>query len=96
MNVFTTVNAKSDFEKMIIERQLTDTVSNVSDLIGLHNLAKQIGPFLVVEPYVEWKGGYNFVASLKAIDPGTGETVLHLEQKAFNWAASTNRCSTRC
>jgi hypothetical protein len=86
MNVFTAVNAKSDFEKMIIERKLTDTVSNVSDLIGLHNLAKQIGPFLVVEPYLEWTGGYNYVASVKAIDPATGETVLHLEQKAFNWA----------
>jgi hypothetical protein len=86
MNFFTVVNEKSDFEKMIIERKLTDKVSNVSDLIGLNNLAKQVGPFLVVEPHLEWQGGYNYIASLKAIDPETGETVLHLEQKAFNWA----------
>lgn len=84
-NLFAKVNQKTDFEQLVIERKLADKVSNVSDLIGLNNLAKQIGPFLVVEPYVEWKGGYNYIASLKAVDPENGETVLHLEQEAFNW-----------
>lgn len=86
MGVFTTVSTKADLEKMIIERKLTDKVSNVSDMIGLNNLQKQIGPFIVVEPNAEWRGGYDFVASIKVSDPESGETVLQVEQKAFNWA----------
>jgi hypothetical protein len=86
MGTFSKVDQKSDLEQLVIEKKLSASVPNVSDMIGLHNLEGQIGPFIVVEPYVEWKGGYNFVASLKATDPETGETVLWLEQKAFNWA----------
>lgn len=86
MNTFEKVADKKDLEALVIEKQLTDKVSNVSDMIGLNNLQKQIGPFLVVEPYVEWKGGYNFEASLKAIDPETGATALHLHNTAFNWS----------
>jgi hypothetical protein len=84
--IFGKVQRKEQLEQMVIERNLSTQVSNISDLIGLNNLARQIGPFLVVEPSVEWKGGYDYVASVKAVDPENGETVLHLEQKAFNWA----------
>ncbi|MCF8207481.1 MAG: hypothetical protein K9J82_20525 [Methylotenera sp.] len=83
---FTKIVKKDELESLIIERKLTDKVSNISDLIGLNQLQKQIGPFLIIEPYVEWKGGYNFFGSIKAIDPETGETVFLVEQTAFNWA----------
>jgi len=86
MGVFNKVAQKQDLENLVIESKLTDRVSNISDLIGLVQLQKQIGPFLVVEPFVEWKGGYNFFAHLKAIDPESGETVLLLEQNAINWS----------
>lgn len=86
MRVFAKVLQKPDLESLVIERKLTDRVTNISDLIGLNQLQKQIGPFLIVEPYVEWKGSYNYYAQLKAIDPESGETVLLLEQTAFNWA----------
>ncbi len=86
MSRFSKVSQKADLEQLVIERKLGDKVSNVSDLIGLNNLAAQIGPFLVVEPKVEFKGGYNFYASLKAVDAETGETVLLLEKNAFNFA----------
>lgn len=86
INAFTKVVKKDELESLVIERKLTEKVSNISDLIGLNQLQKQIGPFLIVEPYVEWKGGYNFYSSIKAIDPESGETVLHIEQNAFNWA----------
>jgi hypothetical protein len=86
MGTFNKVVTKEDLETLVLERKLTDRVSNISDLIGLNQLEKQIGPFLVVQPYVEWKGGYNFFAHLKAIDPETGGAVLLLEQNAFNWA----------
>ena len=86
MHVFDKVAMKSDIEAIVIQRDLSGTVPSISDMVGLHKLAEAIGPFLVVEPYVEWKGGYNFIAQLKAIDPQTGETVLLLQQHAFNWA----------
>lgn len=86
MGTFKKVVTKEDLEKMVVTRNLTDKVSNISDLIGLNQLAKQIGPFLIVQPYVEVKQSYNFFAHLKAIDPETGTTVLLLEQTAFNWA----------
>lgn len=85
MKVFDRVVQKSDLETLVIEKNLTDNVSNISDLVGLNQLQKKIGSFLVVVPYVERKGIYGFMASLEAVDPETGETVLLLEQEAFNW-----------
>jgi hypothetical protein len=82
--VFDKVVVKADLESLIIEKGLTGQVSNVSDLIGLNNLQKQIGPFLIVEFGAEWKQGYNYLGSLKAIDPATAKTQLLLEQPAFN------------
>jgi hypothetical protein len=40
----------------------------------------------VVSTDVEWLGGYDFTASIKAIDPMTGRTLYHAKRKAFNWA----------
>ncbi|KXF80749.1 hypothetical protein [Enterovibrio coralii] len=84
-NKFNKVMSKQDMESLVLREKLTDNVSSVSDLIGLHNLQKHIGNFLILEPYVEWKGGYNYTSSLKAIDAETGETVLYLVNDAFNW-----------
>lgn len=87
MHAFDTVATKDDLEKMVIEKHLESSVTGISDnMIGLHNLAKAIGPFLVVKPTVEWNGGYNFEASLTAIDPETTETEFSIKKKAFNWS----------
>lgn len=86
MKSFGKVDEKADLESIVITQHLSDKVATVSDLVGLNKLQASIGPFLIVEPYVEWKGGYSFMAQLKATDPSTGETVLLLEQTAFNWA----------
>ena len=86
MNEFEKVLCKDEMESLVFEKNLTDSVSSVSDKIGLHNLQKEIGPFLVVEPYAEFLGGYNYSANLKAYDPETGKDVLVIENKAFNWA----------
>jgi hypothetical protein len=83
---FTRVVTKAELESMVIEKALTDKVSNVSDLIGLNHLQKEIGPFLVVEINLEWKGGYDFLGTLKSIDPSNGKTMLLLEQQAFNFS----------
>ncbi len=86
MGKFNQVLNQSELEQLIIDRGLSKQVQNVSDLIGLNNASVALGPFLVVEPTVDWLGGYNYVASLKVTDAQTGHVVLKLTNKAFNWA----------
>lgn len=86
MKPYRTVLNQSELEALVIERNLTDKVSSISDLVGLNRLSREIGPILVVEPKVEFGGGYNFSATLKATDATTGKTVFEVRRKAFNWA----------
>jgi hypothetical protein len=83
---FDKVVSKQQFEQELIASGKSDDVSNISDLIGLRGASKAYGPFLVVSTDVEWLGGYDFTASIKAIDPVTGRTLYHAKRKAFNWA----------
>ncbi|VVE06504.1 hypothetical protein [Pandoraea commovens] len=85
-NTFKKVVTKDDLQAIVIERNLGSKVPSVSDLVGLNNLSKEIGPFLIVEPNVLFKGGYNFQGTLKAIDASTGKTVLLIDRTAFNMA----------
>ena len=85
MGVFTEVMRKSDLEHLIIKRNLTDKITNVHDLLALHELERQIGPFLIVQPHVQFMGHFTFSAQLKVIDAESGETVLLLENTAFIW-----------
>jgi len=80
---FDTVYDSEGLQKLVIAKGQTDFNDN---LVGLHNLTKQLGPFLLVEPSVEWKGGYNFEATLKVVDPETTDTLFEAKRKAFNWA----------
>jgi hypothetical protein len=86
MGSFTTVIGKDKIEALVIQKNLTDKVPSVSDLVGLNRLAKEIGPFLVVEPTVVFLGGYRFQASLKVTDASTGGVVLKITNAATNWA----------
>ena len=86
MDVFELVLDKEGIENLVIEKGLVDKVTSVSDKIGLYHLQKEIGIFLVVEPYAEYVGGYDYRAELKAYDPETGKLLLHLTNAAFNWA----------
>lgn len=72
-------------EKMVISQKIED-VTDASSVLSLRKLAKTTGPFLIVKPYAEYKGGYDYVAALEAIDAETAETVFRAEKKAFNWA----------
>ncbi|SIT48864.1 conserved exported hypothetical protein [Paraburkholderia piptadeniae] len=86
MHTFKKVVTKDDLQAIVIERNLGSKVPSVSDLVGLNNLSKEIGPFLIVEPNAIFKGGYNFEGTLKAIDASTGKTVLLIDMTAFNMA----------
>lgn len=76
---------QQELEQYIIQNELTDKVTSISDNIGLLNLQKQVGDFLVCETNVEYLGGYNFRFDFTLIDPATTQTVLDIEHKAFNW-----------
>ena len=86
MDFFEKVVDKEQLASIVLEQNLADKVSSISDLVGLHNLASQIGPFLIVEPFAEHTGGYGYSARLVAIDPETGRTVLEIHNDAINWA----------
>lgn len=86
MHTFKKIVTKDDLQAIVIERNLGSKVPSVSDLVGLNNLSKEIGPFLIVEPNAVFKGGYNFEGTLKAIDASTGKTVLLIDMTAFNMA----------
>ncbi len=83
--LFVTVANKDEVERLVIQNKY-DGVGDPDSLIALHKLAEAMGPFLVIEPYVEWKGGYDYIASIKVVDPTTTETVFSVKKKAFNWA----------
>lgn len=82
---FDAVYNESELEKFVIKNKIED-VTDTSSLLSMNKLAKTVGPFLVIKPYFEWKGGYNFIATLEVIDAETTETLLKVEKKAFNWA----------
>ena len=83
---FKQVNDKSAMETLLISRNLTEKVPSISDLVGLNRLSKEIGPFLIFEPTLEWEVSYSYSATFKLIDASTGKAVLVLKRKAFNWS----------
>jgi len=86
MGSFNSVVGKDKLETLVIQKNLSDKVPGVSDMVGLNRLSKEIGPFLVVEPSVVFLGGYRFEASLKVTDASTGNVVLKITNAATNWA----------
>jgi hypothetical protein len=83
--LFDQVLSEAELEKHILQNRI-ENVTDTSSLISLRNMAESQGPFLVIRPYFEYKGGYDFRATLEAIDANTGETLFSAEKKAFNWA----------
>jgi hypothetical protein len=72
-------------EKMVISQKI-ENVTDASSVLSLNKMAQTTGPFLIIKPYAEYKGGYNFIASIEAIDAESAEVVFRAEKKAFNWA----------
>lgn len=75
---------KASLETYILQNNI-EGVTDASSLISLKNLSKTEGPFLLVRPYFVWNGGYDYEASLEAVDVQTGETVFMANKGAFNW-----------
>lgn len=86
MGIFEKVLNKDDLQAIIIQNQLQDKVTNVSDLIGLNALSKQIGDFIIIKPNAQWKQGYDYEGAMTVIDAGTGKTVFKSDITAFNFS----------
>ncbi|WP_133158829.1 hypothetical protein [Flavobacterium alvei] len=76
---------QTELEQYVIQNGLTDKVTSISDNIGLLNLSKNVGKFLICESNVEYKGGYDFSFEYKVINPTNAEILLHIKHNAFNW-----------
>lgn len=76
---------QNELEQYVIQKNLTDKVTSISDNIGLLNLSKNVGKFLICESNVEFKGGYSFSFDYKIINPTNSEVLLHIKHNAFNW-----------
>lgn len=76
---------QAELEQYVIQNKLTDKVTSISDYIGLLNLQKQVGNFMVCEVTPEYLGGYDYIFKLKLVNPATSETALEVKHKAFNW-----------
>lgn len=76
---------KAGVERLVIEKNIDD-VTDATSILSLRKLSNSTGPFLVVKPYFEYKGGYDFQASIEAVDPTTGTTMFRAQKGAFNWA----------
>ena len=82
---FTTVYNREALEAHIIESNI-EGVSDADSILSMRNLARAEGPFLLIRPYVEYEGGYDYRASLEAVDAETGRRVFRADKEAFNWA----------
>ncbi|ODS23186.1 hypothetical protein AB835_10110 [Candidatus Endobugula sertula] len=85
INYFDKVLTQTDMEQMILSKGLADKVTSVSDNIGLYHAQKNLGDFLIGELNTQHKGGYDYEAQLKVIDPSNGKVLFHVQNKARNW-----------
>jgi hypothetical protein len=83
---FNEILSQNELEQLVIQKELTDRVTNISDNIGLANLQKEIGQFLVVNSNVEYKGAYTYIFDFELVDPSKAETVYHVRHQAFNFS----------
>jgi hypothetical protein len=77
---------ETELEQYVIQNNLTDKVTSISDNIGLINLQKQVGNFLVCETTAQNLGGYNFLFDFKITNPANAEVVLEIKHKGFNFS----------
>ena len=82
---FKKVYSERELSQMIIQSNLSAYVTNISDLISLHNLAKITGPFLVLESSVFLVGDCVFRFDLQIIEPLSSDTYLEISRIRTNW-----------
>jgi hypothetical protein len=87
VNQFETIFTKTELEQFIIKNGLSNSITNISDLVGLNQLSQKIGKFLVVDAsieYIEQFALHQF--ELKVSNPIDGEMYFNTYQAEKNWA----------
>lgn len=84
MGVFANVAKKSDLELLVIKRNISNTVTNLSELDSLNRLQQEIGPFLILDSHIESRTSFEYFAEIKATDPQTGELILLLQNNVYS------------
>lgn len=82
---FKKVYSERELSQIIIQSGLSACVTNISDIISLHNLAKITGPFLVLESNVFLVSSCVFRFDLQIIEPLSGDTYLEISRIRTNW-----------
>ncbi|HMP84700.1 MAG TPA: hypothetical protein PKA41_18555 [Verrucomicrobiota bacterium] len=86
LEFFESVKDRREMEAFVVGKGLSDSVGNVTDMIGLNRLQKQIGNFMVADYSVQWDGSYWYTFDIALVNPSDGQTVFHATHRAFNWA----------
>jgi hypothetical protein len=87
VNQFETLFTKTELEQFIIKNGLSNSITNISDLVGLNQLSQKIGKFLVVDAsieYIEQFALHQF--ELKVSNPVDGEMYFNTYRAEKNWA----------
>jgi hypothetical protein len=83
---FDHVYSETDMQKLIIQKGIVDQVNGSLDNIGMYNLQKEIGKFLIAQTFCEQVSKYTFEYHLEIIDPSSGETIYYIKHKGTNWS----------
>ena len=83
---FNKIYDQEELEKYVIQNNLADKVTSVSDNIGLFKLQKEVGKFLICETTIEHFNRYDFKFDLKIVNPENAEVLLEINHYAYNWA----------
>jgi hypothetical protein len=82
---FKKVWSKTNLENYVINNNLTDKVQSVSDRIGIYNLSKITGEFLVAEIRFRYLGGYRYEVELEIKRSVSQKIVYHIKRSVTNW-----------
>ena len=83
MNEFDHVFDNDRMETYLMDEGFSEEVSNLCDRVGLYNVSKDIGVFLVIVPRIEFSSlNGTHIARLEVFNAATGEYVLKLQNRA--------------
>lgn len=86
IKAFKNVCTKTDLENIVFKRRLTYEVPSISDRIGLYNLSKHIGEFLIAEIHFGFLGGGQYEVELEITRSVNRDKVYHVKRSVINWA----------
>lgn len=81
---FKNVYTKTDLENIVFAKKLTSEVPSVSDRIGLYNLSKYVGEFLIAEIHFGFYRG-EYEVEIEITRSIKRDKVYHVKRRVTNW-----------